>query len=68
MDNIESPVKMQGESDQKSVITRKNEVELCVTGYFGLTVDFDPGGDHDSQTASGTTDAFPVKFKPDGYW
>jgi len=39
---------------------------ICVAGYFQLTVDFDPGEDLDERTAQGEFDAFVSRFAGDG--
>jgi hypothetical protein len=39
-----------------------------VTGYFGDTMDFDPGSGVDSHTSNGLYDVFLSKFLPDGNW
>ncbi len=39
---------------------------LYVTGYFSVTVDFDPGSGVDDHTSNGSIDAFLSKFDPSG--
>jgi len=41
---------------------------VYLAGDFGDVVDFDPGPGIDSHTATGSSDLFLVKIKPDGYW
>jgi hypothetical protein len=49
------------------VVTSGSE-SVYVTGEFPYTADFDPGSGVDSHTSNGLTDAFLVKFLPDGNW
>jgi hypothetical protein len=39
---------------------------IYVTGYYGMTVDFDPGPGVENHTASGSADVFISKFNPMG--
>lgn len=39
---------------------------IYVTGYYGMTVDFDPGPRVENHTASGSADVFISKFNPMG--
>ena len=41
---------------------------VYVTGFFGSTVDFDPGSGEDNHTSNGYNDVFLSKFLPDGSW
>ncbi|MFN8636233.1 MAG: SBBP repeat-containing protein [Chloroflexota bacterium] len=47
-------------------LDRSNTGALYLAGYFGGTVDFDPGTGTTSVTSSGGTDTFLVKLNPDG--
>ena len=42
--------------------------DVFVTGYFNVTVDFDPGTGVDNHTSNGSNDVFLSKFLPDGSW
>ena len=39
-----------------------------ITGFFGGTVDFDPGSGVDEYTSIGSLDVFLTKLRPHGYW
>jgi len=41
---------------------------ICVTGYFGNIVDFDPGSWVENHESSGAEDAFLLKLLPNGTW
>ena len=47
-------------------VTADNDGSIFVTGYFMLTVDFDPGRGVDQHTSNGAEDVFVTKFGPDG--
>jgi len=47
-------------------VTADNDGNIFVTGYFMLTVDFDPGRGVDQHTSNGAEDIFVTKLGPDG--
>ena len=55
-----------GSSDVAQSVTTDQSGNIYVAGYFGSTVDFDPGAGVSDQTSAGGDDAFLTKFSSDG--
>jgi hypothetical protein len=61
-------VRTWGAANNESVksISVDGSGNIFVAGFFGDTVDFDPGGGVDEHTSGGNLDVFLSKFDPDG--
>jgi hypothetical protein len=54
--------------DYTNACTTDDSNNVFVTGYFQRTCDFDPGDSLDEHLSRGKSDAYVVKFLPNGNW
>jgi len=58
-----------GQGDDRGMgIALSSNRGIYIAGFFHSTVDFDPTGGTDSHASQGESDAYLVKYSPDGDW